>query len=130
MVVGVNRFFGSLFKTEDFVCPVCNDFVNVHIALGSASGHPHFEGELGIIITVQDLIAGGDHCRRECFFQFSGGCIDCCCRLFNQDESVDNFNRDQLIADIEVDNGTLSLRSPIFFCRDFNLSHAVCFSSE
>ena len=53
MVVGVEQSFPS-----QFIAPVGDDFVQVHVALGAAAGLPDGQGEVPCQFAGQDFVAG------------------------------------------------------------------------
>ena len=130
VVVRMNGLFCAFFAAEQFVCTVGDHLVDVHIALGSASGHPDFEGELSVIIAVEDFIACAENCGTELFGEESKFKIGFRRSFFNENESADDFERNEIVSDIEMEERTLSLRSPVLVCRNLNGSHAVAFQSE
>jgi len=46
MVVGVDRLLATHLATEDLNCSVRDDFVGVHVGLGSGTSLPDNEGEV------------------------------------------------------------------------------------
>ena len=67
VIVRMNGLFCAFFAAEQFVCTVGDYLVDVHIALCSASGHPDFEGELSVVIAVEDFIACAENSGAELF---------------------------------------------------------------
>ena len=126
----MNGLFCAFFAAEQFVCTVGDHLVDVHIALGSASGHPDFEGKLSVIIAVEDFIACAENCGAELFGEESKFKIGFRRSFFNENESADDFKRNEIVSDIEMEEGTLCLSSPVLVCRNLNGSHAVAFQSE
>ena len=128
VVVWVDALFlARLFK--DSRCPMGYDFIDVHIELGPASGHPNGQGEIAVEFPCQYFIAG--HCNGIGLIgiddaQFLIGQCGC---FFQIGKDRDHFGRNLFRPDFKVFKAPLGLSAPELVCRDLNLSHRVSFNT-
>ena len=123
----MNRFFRSDDAAEQFGRAVCDDFIQVHVGLRSAAGHPDFEREIAVESAVEYFVRRLADCVADCrvqsfcFFICDGG------GFFYNCQRMNDFLRDVINPDIEVGVGALGLRPPVFVGGDLDLPHAVAF---
>ena len=77
MVIGMQKLFSC-----HFISPIGNDFVHIHVGLGSASGLPYHKRKMLVEFPLQNLIAYAGNQSFASFIQFAKAIIGDCCRLF------------------------------------------------
>src|SRR5262252_1926206 len=60
MVVGMDRLMASKGSSSDLATPVGDDFVDIHVELGAAAGHPDMQGKHVVVLACQDFVADLD----------------------------------------------------------------------
>ena len=128
VVIGVEQFFSC-----DFVAPIGDYFVGVHIGLGTRTGLPHHQGEVVVELPCHHFVTGladGIQFFVGHFFGFQR-VVGHGRRFFQNPESVGDFTGHNLVAhpDAEVFTAPLGLCCPVFVSRHFYLAHGVMFNT-
>ena len=129
VVVRVNGLLRAAFAAEQFVRAVGDDLVHVHVGLRAAAGHPDFQREFAVELPGEDLVAGGADRVRQSGVELAEAAVGERARFLQDGESADHLARDQVVPDVEMDQGTLRLRAPVVFGGDGDRPHAVGFNA-
>ncbi|MNO92612.1 hypothetical protein D3C76_841930 [compost metagenome] len=126
VVVGVHGRLAATALAGQFVGPPGDHFVDVHVALGAAAGLPDHQRELIVMLAVEHFVGGlldqpGDFGR-----QVTVAIVDPCCSLLDQRQGVQHREGHAFLANGEVDQRTLGLRTPVGVLRNFDRAQAVC----
>ena len=128
VIVGMQQL-----AADQFIAPVGNDFIHIHIGLGTGAGLPDHQREVVSQFSGNHFIrSGADGCEflTGHLFRFQG--VVCQGGTFFQNaEGMDDFRGHRLPAntDGEILNGALGLGAPVFVGRDFHLTHGVVFNA-
>ena len=110
-----------------FVAPVGDDFVDVHIALGPAAGLPDCQREIAVQFAGQDFVTDAADefaAVRVEFLQFAVGLS----RGFLQiGKGFDDLMGHLFCADTEILIAALGLGAPVMIGRDEDLTHGIMF---
>ena len=127
VVVGVAQLFPG-----DFVGPVGDHLVGVHVALGAAACLPDHQGKMSGKLPADHLVRRGGNrpallLRHPLGLQ---GKVRPGRRFFQDTEGVDNFRRHGFnpYADGKILMAALRLSAPVFFFRNPDFSHGVMFN--
>ncbi len=110
--------------------PVGNDFVYIHVGLGSGSGLPDDQGELVIKPAFKDLIAnfpdqGALLRRKHTQIKVGEGS-----RFFQGGKGINDLTRHTCFrSDSEIVPRAFGLGAPVFISRDHDFAHGVVFCS-
>ena len=107
--------------------PVGDDFVDVHVELRPAAGHPYGQGEIAIEFAGQDVIAGLDDSVGPVAVDDAQFLVGQSCRLFQISKDRDHFGGNLFRADLKILEAALCLGTPEFVSRDFDFSHRISF---
>src|SRR5436305_4506479 len=129
MVVGMDRLFGSHLAAGNFDGAVRNDFVHVHVRLRTAARLPDAQRKLVIQLARDDFIRRLNDQLGFVGWEFAEILIHKSAGLFQGAEGADEFGRHSVAADVEVQQRSLGLRSPVNVRGDFDFPHAVGFNA-
>lgn len=125
MIIGVHHL-GSEFTTEDFDSTVRDNFVGVHVGLGTGTGLPDDKGEVVVKLALNDLVSGLDNSIGNSRLKTKvevglGG------TLFEKTESLDNGERHTLTltSNLEVLERPLSLGTPVTISRNVDGTKSI-----
>ena len=128
VIVGVQQLF-----SRDLIAPVRDDFVHVHVALGSGSGLPYHQRKMIVQLPVKDFIRGPADCFAFLFghllrFQLPVGQRR---RHFQHGKRPDDFLRHVFMprADREIIPAPFRLGSPVPVCRNSDFAHGIMLCS-
>ena len=130
VIVGVNRRLAPQDPARQFDGPVGDHFVDVHIGLRAAAGHPDVQGKMVVQLALEDFLRGpndqpGFICRQPPQFPVGQGR-----GLLDQGQGPDHLQGHQVVADGKVEQRPLGSRPPIAVRRDLDFSQAVTFRSH
>ena len=122
VVIGMDALLFPFFF-ENSCRPVGYDFIDVHIELSPAAGHPNGQWEIAVQFPCQNIVTGrGDGIGLigidDAQFFIGQGC-----RFFQIGKDGDHFGGNLFRTDLKIFKAALGLSAPEFICRDFNLSH-------
>ena len=121
--------FGAFYTACDFDGAIRDDLVGVHVALSAGAGLPDAEREVGVEFSCDDFISRLNN--QFTFFcgQFSEVGIGQRSSFFQDAERLDHFRRQNVLADVEMNQRTRRLRAPVGFVRNGNFAHRVGFQT-
>ncbi len=127
MIVGVNWCLASQWRAGDLAAAVGDHLVHVHVELRPAARHPHMQRKHFMMLTREDFVADlNDQLVALLVEPFAG--IVCIGGCFLQDGVGGNhFAGNQILADAEVLERTLSLRAPEFISSNIYFPEAIGF---
>ncbi len=130
VVVRVNRRLGSKRLSEDFVGPVGDHFVDVHVGLGAGTGLPDRQREMIVEQALANLRRRRLDRLGECCVEHAKPPIGADRGNLLQTEGVNEAGRKMLLADIEDAECTLGLRAPIAIGGYFDGAKGVVLDAE
>jgi len=121
--------FGAFYTACDFNGAIRDDLVGVHVALSAGAGLPDAKREVGVEFSRDDFIR---RVRDEIAF-FSAELAEVrVCKggsFFQNAESLDHLGRQDVLADVEMNERTGRLCAPVGFVRNRDLAHRVGFKA-
>src|SRR5215471_9835687 len=130
MVVGMNRCLTPERLASDLTAAVGDHLVYVHVELGAAAGHPHMQGEHVMMLASEDFVTGLSDEFVLLIAQALTGMVGCRGGFLQNGVSGDHFTRNQVLADAEMLERALCLRTPELIRWHFNHAQAICFLSH
>ena len=127
VVVGVDRGFPPSALAGELVGAAGNHLVDVHVALGAATGLPDHQRKLLVVLPGQYLVSGLLNQPGNVGWQVAVTHVDPGGRLLDQRQGVQDSQRHPFLANCEVDQRALRLGAPVGLIRNFDRSQAVCF---
>src|SRR5258708_2402411 len=125
MIVGMNRLLAAERSSRELAASVGDHFIHIHVELGAASGHPDMQREHVVMLAVEDLVADVNDQLVGLSIEPVAGVI-CIGRRFLQDRiSQNHLARHQILADAEMLERTLRLRSPELVGGNVDLAETV-----
>jgi len=125
----MHRLFGTFFAACDFDGAIRDNLVGVHVALGAGAGLPDAEREVGVEFSRDDFIR---RLRDEVAF-FSAELAEVGIRerggFFQNAERLDHLGREDVLADVEMNERTGGLRAPVGIVRNGDFAHRVGFKA-
>ncbi len=130
MIVGMHRRVASERSTRQLATAVGDYFIDVHVELGAAPGHPDMQGEHVVMLACEDFVTGLNDqfvalivkslavavCDGGCFLQGSVG--------------RDHLAWNQVLPDAEMFERTLGLSAPELVGGHFDDAETVGFFSH
>ncbi|MNZ69082.1 hypothetical protein D3C78_873730 [compost metagenome] len=126
MVVGVHWRLAATALAGQFVGPPGDHFVDVHVALGAAAGLPDHQRELVVMLAAQHFVGGLLDQPGDVGWQVAVTVVDAGRGLLDQRQGVQHRDGHAFLANGEVDQRTLGLRTPVGVLRNFDRAQAVC----
>ena len=125
MVVGVNGLLRTQRATDQLNTTVRNHFVKVHVGLCARTCLPHIQRKLSVQLTADDFIG---HLLNQ--LTLPGGQapsfgVHNRSRFFHKTVSVINLFGHLVMTNIEVNQATLCLRTPIMIGRHLHLADTI-----
>ena len=114
----------------DLRAAVGDHLVDVHVELGAAAGHPDVERELVVVLALQNLVADADDQVLLGVAEPAGLVVHQRGRLFDDRIGGDHLSGDQVVADAEMLQGPLRLRSPELVGGNVDRAEAVLFNTS
>ena len=125
VVVGVHRLLRAELASEQLDAPVGDDLVDVHVRLRTRAGLPHVEREVVVELTTDHLVADALDERALPRGQTTVTRVDHRRGLLDVAVGVVDLVWHAVVADVEVDEAPLRLRSPVAIRRDHHVAEAV-----
>ena len=129
VIVGVNGVFTPQNPARQLDGPVGDHFIDVHVALGAAPGHPDMDREIALQLALDDFLGSPQNEPGFIMRQFAQFMISQGRSLLDHGQGPDHLLRHQVIADGKVGDRPLGFRAPIAVRRDLNFPQAVTFPS-
>src|SRR6516225_2122373 len=127
MIVGMNRRLASEWRASDLAAAVRDHFVNIHIELGAAAGHPHVEGEHVVMLAGEDFVADLHNQIVALLIEALAGKV-CIGGAFLQNRiGRDHFAGNQILPNAEVFERTLGLCTPELVGGNIYLAETIGF---
>ena len=126
MIVGVYWRFAAAAFAGQFVGAPGDHFVDVHVALRAAAGLPDDQRELVVVLATQHFVGGLFDQPGDVGRQVAVAVVDACRGLLDQRQGVQHRDGHALLANGEVDQRALGLRTPVGAFRNFDRAQAVC----
>src|SRR6266403_5907259 len=121
----MNRLLAAERRACELAASVGDHFIHIHVELGAAAGHPDVQRKHVVMLAVEDFIADlNDQLVRLVIEPFAGSIYVGGC-LFQDRVGRDHFARYQILADAEMLERALCLRSPEFVGGDVDLAKAI-----
>src|SRR5262245_647580 len=127
MVVWMNRCLAPKRCAGDLRASVGDDLVYVHVELGAAAGHPDMQREHVMMLSGEDLVTGLSDKFELLIAQPFASVVSRRGAFLQGGISCDHFTRNQVFADAEMFQRTLSLSAPELVRGYFNCAQAVRF---
>src|SRR5215469_14076801 len=108
----MNRCLAPERRASDLTAAVGDHLVYVHVELGAATGHPHMQGEHVMMLAGKDFVTGLSDEFVLLIAQSLTGVVDRRGGFFQNGVSGDHFTRNQVLADAEMLERALGLRTP------------------
>src|SRR5215469_11148197 len=126
----MNRCFASQRRACDLATAIGDYFVDVHVELSTASGHPHVQREHVLMLASEDLIAGMSDEFVLLIAQPLAIVVGDGSSLLQNGVSGDHFAGDQILANAEMFERALSLSTPELVCRYLDHAETIGFFSH
>ena len=127
MVIGMYIGFVSNLSAKQFICPVCNYFVSVHICGGSGTCLVYINNKVLIQIPFNYFFCCPDYGIPGFLCYMAKLHISFSCCKFDHPHSLDKFARKSCTAYREIVYGPCSLCPVVCFFGNFHLSHRIGF---
>ncbi len=125
VVVGVNRCVGAQGLSQQFVGPVGDDLVGVHVPAGAAAGLKDVNGVVAVPLPLGYLRGGLDDGIGESGVHQAEASVDDSGVFLDEPQGADHGDGDARRADPEVLYRPLGLGAPVGPSGYLNLSHRV-----
>src|SRR5215467_15468465 len=126
----MDRCFASQRRSCDLATTVGDYFVDVHVELSAATGHPHVQREHVLMLASEDLIAGMSDESVLLIAQPLAIMIGNGGGFLQNGVSADHFAGNQILANAEMFERALSLSTPEFVRRYLDHAETVGFFSH
>src|SRR5882762_8610419 len=126
----MDRFFAAQNATGNLDSTIRDHFVGIHVRLRAAAGLPDAQGKVVVELAGNYLICRLFDELQLVARKFSKFMIDDRGGLFENAEGADHFARHAIVADSEMDQATLGLRTPILVRGHLNLAHRIGFDTS
>src|SRR5262249_17187799 len=116
----MNRGLASEWCARELAAAVGDHLIHVHIELCAAARHPYVQREHVMMLAGEDFVT---NLRGQFVLQITeplAVMIGRGCGLFQNGIGSDHFTRNQILADTEMLERTLSLSTPELIRRHFN----------
>jgi len=129
VVVGMNGLFGADSSAGHFDGAVGDDFVGIHVCLGTAAGLPNGKWKMVVEFALDDFVRGGHD--EPTFFvgEQAQGMVRQGGGFFDESERFDETSGKAVIADGEMGERPLSLSAPITRRIDVDGTERIGFSA-
>ena len=97
MVIGMEEGFSG-----QFIPPMSNDFIDIHVALGPTAGLPHCQREVAVQFSLQDLVADLANDLAAFLVQLVQGFIGLGSTFFQVGKSPDHFHGHLFRPNLEI----------------------------
>src|SRR5215510_551682 len=114
-------------RASDLTAAVGNHLVYVHVELSATPGHPHMQGEHVVMLASENFVASLNDKFVLLVAQPFAGVVSHRCAFLQSGVSRYHFTRNQVLADAEMFQRTLSLSAPELVRRYFNNAQTVRF---
>src|SRR5436853_7888421 len=121
----MDRLFRSHLAAGDLYRAVRDNLVRIHVGLRAGTGLPNAQRKMRVELTVDHLVRCLDDQFHLVLRQLSKLEIDYRRGLFQNAECANDLSRHYIETYIEMNERTLSLRSPIYVRRHLDLAHRV-----
>jgi hypothetical protein len=125
VVVGVDGGLRAELAAGQLDGPVRDHLVHVHVRLGAAAGLPDEQRELVVELTGDHLVGGPDDEVRRLGAELAEILVGERRRLLEDGHAADHGPGHAVVADREVVQRALGLRTPVPMTRDVDRPHAV-----
>ena len=129
MVIGVHRALAATRVARELVGPPGNHFVDVHVALRTATGLPDHQRELLVVLTGDHFVGSLLDQPGDIRGQVTDAVVDACGGFLDQRQGVHHGNGHALLADGEIHPRTLGLRAPVRVFRYVDWADTVGFGA-
>src|SRR5882762_7808355 len=126
----MHRRVASKGRASELATPVGDHFVDVHVELGAAAGHPDMQGKHVVMLAGQDLVTGLSNQVRALIVKPLAVAVRDGGGFLQGGVSSDHLARNQVLADAEMFKGTLGLSAPEPVGGYFNDAKAVSLFSH
>lgn len=126
VVIGVYWRLAATAFAGQFVGASGDHLVDVHVALGATARLPDDERELIVVLAIQHFIGGLFDQPGDVGRQVAIAVVDARRGLLDQCQGVQYREGHAFLANGEVDQRTLGLRTPVGVLRNFDRAQAVC----
>ena len=130
VVVRMHRLACAQRLAQQFIGAVRDDLIGVHVGLGTGTGLPDRQREVGVASAGLDLGGGGLDGLGNRLGQFTESAIGLGRRPFLQAGGADHAGVESRIADAEQGAGAFGLRAPIALGRDLDGAEGVGFGAS
>jgi hypothetical protein len=121
----MDRLLRSQRRAGDLAAAVGDHLVDVHVELRAGAGHPDVQGEHVVVLARQDLVADLDDQPMHLVVEPLAGMVGVGRRLLEDGVAGDHLARDKILADAEMLERTLGLRTPQLVGRHAHFTEAV-----
>jgi hypothetical protein len=129
MVIRVDRRFARERRASKLAAAIRDHLVHVHVELRAAARHPDVQGKHVVVLAGEDFVADLRDQPVGFVSQPLAGVVGNGSRLFEDGISRNHLTRDQILADAEMLERALRLRSPELVRRDIYFAKAVSFDA-
>ena len=129
VVVGMNRRFARQRRAGKLAAAVGDDFVDVHVELRAAAGHPHMQREHVMMLAGQNLVADLHDQLVALVIEPLAGVVRVSGGFLQNGVRRNHLARNQILADAEVFKRALGLSAPEFVSGNLDLAKAVGFGA-
>ena len=105
-------------RASKLAAAIRDHLVHVHVELRAAAGHPDVQGKHVVMLAGENFVADLDDQSVGLVSQPLAGVVGNGSRLFEDGIGRDHLTRDQILADAEMLERALRLRSPELVRRD------------
>ncbi len=127
VIVGMHRLLGAERLVGKLAAAVGDHLVDVHVELSARAGHPDVQREHVVVPAGQDLVAGLDDQPVALRVEPPAGEIGVGAGLLEQRIGADHLARHQVLADREIVQRALGLRTPQLVGGHLDFAHRVGF---
>jgi len=121
----MNRRLTSERRSCELAAAVGNHFVDVHVELGAAAGHPNVQGKHVVVLAGEDFVTSLNNQLVTLIIEPLAGMVRGGSRFLQGAVGCDHFPGNQIAADAEMLERALGLSTPQFVRRHFNHTEAV-----
>jgi len=121
----MNRGVAAKRRAGELGAAIGDDFIDVHVELRAAAGHPDVQREHVVVLACQYFIAGLHDQLVSLIVEPLASVVGDCGGFLQRRVGRDHLARNQILSDAEMLKGPLRLRAPELVCLHFHDAEAV-----
>src|SRR5215470_18558517 len=125
MIVRVHWRLASQWRSGNLAAAVGDDFVHVHVELSPTACHPHVQRKHVVMLAGQNFVASLRDQLVLLIAQSFAGMVCFRSSFLQNGIGRDHLPRDQVLADAEMFERTLSLRAPQLVIANIDFAETI-----